>query len=174
MKPARTGLSGGVGPRGENAALPLPGNFTYLPMQVKEKLHYGVLQVSGAAMNFSKGDRNAFADALKLTMDSMMEEFELVTNILLHGYGAGVLGTVKSISAGVITLNDDIFPTRNFYRGMKIDSYTDDTQGTAHDAAMVVTAVSRANRTVTVTGSSTTAAGDVLVLGGVGTNVSFS
>jgi hypothetical protein len=129
--------------------------------------------MSGPVMDLSEGDKNAFASAVKLIMDSMFREFRRVKNTLIHGYGAGVLGVCNAApSSHVITLKDDIHPSSWFYPGMLISTFTDDTQGTAHDAAMPITAVDYVNRKITVTGDSTTTTGDVIILNGVGTTAS--
>ena len=173
-KPVRVALSGASRPAAEGGALPASGSFGYQPAQLTEAYHYGVIGVTGQVMNLSKGDRNAFAEALRLTMDGMFEEFHFVANVLLHGYGAGVLGVVSAVNvgAGTITLADDIHPAEWFYNNMKIDSFTNDGQGTAHDAAMVISNVDIVNRVLTVTGLSATVGTDVLVLSGVSTTAS--
>ncbi len=171
-KSIQTALSGGTGPRAENGALPTPGSLSLTNLLVPDVYHYGVAQMSGPVMDLSEGDKNAFAAAVKLIMDSMFREFRRVKNTLIHGYGAGILGVVGSIASHVITLKDDIHPGAWFYVNQLLDSYTDDTQTTAHDTAIKVTAVDYVNRKVTVSGDSTTVANDVLVLSGVGTTAS--
>jgi len=65
----RLALSGGAGPRGELGPLPLAGNYQYQSAQIPLRYHYGVIQLTGQVMNLTKGDKNAFAEALSITMD---------------------------------------------------------------------------------------------------------
>lgn len=167
-KPARFGLSGGVGPRPENTALPTPGSNTYDDIQIPIRFHYGVVQVSGPLMAVSKSDKHAFAQALALTMDSMYDEFRLVANILCYGWGSGIVGKVGSVSGANITLADDIHPINWFYEGQKLDVF--DTDEITADAGVTnpiqVVGVDYATRVVTVSAGTSIDATDVLVLAG--------
>lgn len=167
-KPARFGLSGGVGPRAENTALPTPGTQTFDDIQIPVRFHYGVIQVTGPVMAVSKTDKQAFAEALSLTMDGMYDEFRLVAGIMLYGWGSGIVGRVSSISGAVITLNDDIHPINWFYEGQKLSVY--DSDEVTIDAGVTdpvqVTAVDLSARTVTVSSGTSIDATDRLVIAG--------
>lgn len=167
-KPARFGLSGGVGPRAENVALPTPQSNTYDDIQIPVRFHYGVIQVTGPVMAVSKSDKQAFAEALALTMDSMYDEFRLVANIMLYGWGSGIIGVVSSVSGAVITLKNDIHPINWFYEGQRLSVY--DSDEVTIDAGVTdpinVTDVDLDLRTVTVNSGTSIDANDVLVIAG--------
>lgn len=170
-KPGRFGMSGGVGPRAENAALPTAGNATFDDIQVPIRFMYAVAQLSGPVIDLSKGDRASFGSALELTMDGVYEEFQVVANSLLWGPGSGILGVVGSVAGSVITLKDTIHPATWFYEGMNVDSYQSD-ESTLRQAMGAITNVDLANRKITVTTIGATAANDVIVIAG-GLNAPF-
>jgi hypothetical protein len=162
-KPARFALSGAAGPRGENVALPTPGSVTYDDIQIANRYHYGTVQLTGPTLAQSRGDKNAFTEALALTMDAMYEEFRLVAAIMAYGWGSGVIGVVSSVSGNNITLADDINPATWFYEGLKIDSYQSN-ESTLRQAGMQVTAVDLKARVITVDTIGSTASTDRLYL----------
>lgn len=164
-KPARFGLSGGVGSRGENVALPTPDTQTFDDILIPIRYHYGVVQWTGPLQWASQGEKAAFANAMEQIMSGMYDEFQLVTSILLYGWGTGIIGVVSSVAASVITLSDDIHPITWFYEGLKIDSYQSN-ESTLRQANMKVTAVDISARTVTVDTIGATAATDRLYLAG--------
>ena len=128
------------------------------------------MQLSGPVVDLSEGDKNAFSEALKIVMDSMFREYRRMKNVLLHGYGASVIGTVGSTNATTgssnIVLNDDIWPISNFYPNQVLDFYTSDAQTTFHGTLTVVS-VNYATRTLGFSGgTSSTTANDVIVISG--------
>lgn len=168
-KPARFGLSGGVGPRAENTALPTPGTQIFDDIQIPVRFHYGVIQVTGPVMAVSKTDKQAFAEALALTMDGMYDEFRLVAGILLYGWGSAILGRASSVSGQVLTLKDDIHPINWFYEGQNLQVFDSDeiTADAGSPGPFQVVSVDLSARTITLTGDiSSVDSGDVLVLSG--------
>lgn len=167
-KPARFGLSGGVGPRAENVALPTPQTQTFDDIQIPVRFHYGTVQVTGPVMAVSKSDKHAFAEALALTMDGMYDEFRLVANIMLYGWGSAIVGVVSSVAGAVITLKDDIHPINWFYEGQRLSVY--DSDEVTIDAGVTdpinVTDIDLDARTVTVNSGTSIDANDVLVIAG--------
>ena len=165
-KPARFGLSGAVGPRAEDTALPTPQTATFDDIQIPIKFHYGVVQVTGPVMAVSKSDKHAFAEALALTMDGMYDEFRLVANIMLYGWSSGILGVVSSVSGAVITLKDDINPINWFYEGQRLSVY--DSDEVTIDAGVTdpinVTDVNLVDKKITVNSGTSIDANDVLVI----------
>lgn len=130
------------------------------------RFHYGVIQVTGPVMAVSKSDKQAFAEALSLTMDGMYDEFRLLAGIMLYGWGSGIIGKVASVAGAVITLSDDIHPINWFYEGQSLDSYQADETTLRNAGIGPVTAVDLSARTVTVSTIGATAATDRLVIGG--------
>lgn len=167
-KPARFGLSGGVGARAENIALPSPGTQLFDDIQIAVRFHYGVIQVTGPVMAVSKTDKQAFAEALSLTMDGMYDEFRLVASIYAYGPGSGIVGVVSSVASNVITLADNIHPINWFYEGEKLTVYDSDevTKDAGAADPITVTAVDLDARTVTVDNATSIDATDRLVING--------
>lgn len=168
-KPARFGLSGGVGPRAENSSLPTPGTQIFDDIQIPVRFHYGVIQVTGPVMAVSKTDKQAFAEALALTMDGMYDEFRLVASILAYGWGSAIVGRATSVSGQVLTLKDDIHPINWFYEGLNLQVYDSDevTIDAGSPGPFQVSSVDLSARTITLSGDiSSVDSGDVLVLSG--------
>lgn len=165
-KPARFGMSGSVGTRAENAALPSPSTEIYDGIQIPIRFHYGVIQLSGPVMAVSKTDKQAFAEALALRMDAMYDEFRLVANIFLYGWGSGIIGVVGSVASNTITLADDIHPINWYYEGQNVDIYQSNESTVRQASAGPITAVNLDARTITVTTIGGTTANDRIVIAG--------
>ena len=163
-------LAGAFGPRAENGNLPSAGNFTYGGAHISERFVYYVIQLSGVVMALSKGDKNAFADSLKLTMDAAFMEFRMNMNTIIHLAGTSsnlnaVVAKVSTTAASSVVVSDNNLQPNWIYPGMTLDSLT--SGGTAHDSSLVVSSVS--GTTVNFTAAITnTAAADYLCFAGAG------
>jgi hypothetical protein len=166
-KPILLQLSGAVGGRAEGAELPAAGNYSYGRVQIPLKYLYGTIQLSNQVIALSKTDKMAFAQALALTMENMFNEFRLFANIVLYGWGSGIVGVVSSVSTNNITLADDIHPMTWFYPGQKLWAYQSDESTRRGSTEMTVTAVNYTGRVVSVDSAvSGLASTDRLVLAG--------
>lgn len=125
----------------------------------------------------------AFEAAMGLVVDNMTESF-VKRQELAFLYGQSGLGTVDSIAAHVITFTAATW-SPGIWSGMKdcvLSSYTGVTgSDTAHDAAagsgtvagIVLASVTQSSKQITVTGDSTTVAGDVIFFFGSRTASAF-
>src|SRR6266513_2865888 len=98
----------------------------------------------------------------------MYDEFRLVANIYLHGWGTGIVGEVSSISTDTVTLKDDVLPISYFYPNQVIDGGSSDSSASPnHDTGLIVKTVDKVLKKVQFTTTpSTVAANDYLFIGG--------
>lgn len=125
----------------------------------------------------------AFESATSLVVENMQRSFAKRQE-LAFWYGQTGLAKVSAIASSVITVTDASWAP-GMWSGMKdcvLSSYTGITgSDTAHDAAsgsgtvtgIVIASVSMANKTITVTGNSTTVANDILFFFGSRTASAF-
>lgn len=125
----------------------------------------------------------AFESATSMVVENMQRSFAKRQE-LAFWYGQTGLATVSAIASHVITVTDATWAP-GMWSGMKdavLSSYTGITgSDTAHDApagtgtvaGIVVASVSMANKTITVTGDTTTVANDVLFFFGSRTASAF-
>lgn len=118
----------------------------------------------------------AFEAATSLVVENMQRSFAKRVELSLL-YGQRGLGTVSGINTGVITLTDATWAP-GIWSGMKdcvIEAFDGVTvTQTQHDTNLTITAVSYANKTVTVSGtSSSVVANDVLSFKGARTASAF-
>jgi hypothetical protein len=131
---------------------------------------YYTIQLSGPVLALSKGDKNAFADALKLTMDAAAGEFRLNMNTQIHLAGSAtnfnaVIGKVSTTAASSVVLVDNNMQPNWFYPGMTVDSYT--SGGTSHDTGLVVLTTSGTTINFS-TAITNTASADYITFAGAG------
>jgi hypothetical protein len=116
----------------------------------------------------ASSEKKAFAKFVDSKFIPMAESFQRRQEIL-HCWGRDSLGQVSGNSTGVLTLTEGSFcPT--LWLGLKgavIEAWTAKTGGSQHNGDLTISAVDVANRTVTVTGtSSSVVANDYLFFKG--------
>ena len=131
-----------------------------------------------AAAKASRAGKKAFAQAYGAVLKNLKESHQYRLELSLL-YGQNGLGTVSSISSGVITLTAASYATGIWAAGLKdciLEAFTGITATeTQHNGDLTVSAISVANKTVTVTGtSSAVAAADVLYFKGARTATGFN
>jgi hypothetical protein len=126
-----------------------------------------------AAAKASKAGKKAFAQAYGAVIKNMKEshQFRLELSLL---YGRDGLGIVSANSSGVLTLTAASWATGIWASGMKdaiLEAFTGTSSSeTQHNGDLTISAVSVANKTVTVTGTSAAVvANDVLYFKGART-----
>jgi hypothetical protein len=131
-----------------------------------------------AAAKASRAGKKAFAQAYGAVLKNMKEshQFRLELSLL---YGRSGIGKVSSISTGVITLVTAEYATGIWASGMKgcvLESWTSQAaSATQHDGDLTISSISVANKTVTVTGtSSSVAANDFLYFKGARTSTGYN
>ena len=131
----------GVGARSETGTLPTAGRQTYVESKIKAKHLYGRITLTGAVIAASKGDRGAFASALRTEVDGMRTDLRNDMNRQCFGNNvtiaptqpgddvnltgiSGVLGIVSNVVGTTVTVTNP--GTRFLKQGMNIHVGTHD------------------------------------------------
>lgn len=123
--------------------------------------------VSYDLISRAKTTKAAFATFNSQKFIPLAESFRTRGELLCMGYGRQGLGIVSSVSTGVITITPGSWCSAMALTliGATLEAFT--SGGTQHNTDLVVSSVSTANRTITVTGtSSSVVANDILFLKG--------
>jgi hypothetical protein len=134
----------GVGARRESELLPEPVAGKYDQGTIKPKFVYGVLRLTGPAIESAKGNTAAFVDGLADAVDDIYQSLINDLNRQSCGDGFGLLGTLSATSDALttsattwtITLNNDL-GCRRLIPGMVVDFY----QTTAIDQSSVASRI---------------------------------
>lgn len=135
----------------------LNGNINQSAARATVDAYSLVLQsnVSYDLISRASSEKKAFAKFVDSKFIPMAESFQRRQEIL-HCWGRDSLGQVSSNSSGVLTITEGSFcPT--LWLGLKgavIEAWTAKTGGSQHNGDLTISAVDVANRTVTVTGTS--------------------
>lgn len=135
----------------------LNGNINQSAARATVDAYSLVLQsnVSYDLISRASSEKKAFAKFVDSKFIPMTESFQRRQEIL-HMWGRDSLGRVDSNSSGTLTLTEGSFcPT--LWLGLKgavIEAWTAKTGGSQHNGDLTISAVDVANRTVTVTGTS--------------------
>lgn len=151
-KVVRYGVNGGVGAGTEEGALPASGGNNYLVFTEELKNLFGSICISDKAIKASASDDGAFVNLLNDEMESLVKSASFNLGRMLFGDGSGKIGTVSSVAAGKITLDN----VKSCFEGMTVDIYTSD--GILKAAGRRITCVDRAEKYITVDGAALTSA----------------
>lgn len=174
-----SGRSTSTGARAEGGTLPTADRQRYIAPEDNLAYVYHTIRVSGQAKHLTKNDRGAFARALESEMKGaekdlkndiarqMFNQAKTINSALANGALATINGAPNT---NVITLDDDgtTLPSsvmRHFFVGETIDAVTPAT-GAVSEAAMVITAIDKTNRTITVDDDGSAADNDYLFRAG--------
>ena len=131
-----------------------------------------------AAAKASRAGKKAFAQAYGAILKNLKEshQYRLECSLL---YGRVGLGTVSGNSTGVLTITSATWATGIWAAGLKdaiLEAFTTTAaSATQHDTDLTVSAIDVANKTVTVTGtSSSVVAGDILYFKGARTTTGWT
>lgn len=125
----------GSGARGDGQILPDPLPGTYDKFTINPKLNYGVLRTTGLAIEASKGNAAAFAEALGNEVMGAYNGLKTDLNRQCLGDGFGKLATLSAVSDTLSTSTtwtatcDNDTGLRYLQEGMVVDPY----QGAAID-----------------------------------------
>lgn len=146
--PLKAKRNNSVGFRSENETLPAPGASTYTYLTEPMRFAYALFNITGQLLKASESSEGAFKQAFKAEMEDTLLSSKLDVNRAAHGDSSGKLATVRNNEAAAQTVID-VDTTINFRGGEIIDFVN--AGGTVIEPAREVTAVDRANRTITVT-----------------------
>lgn len=161
--PLHYGRNNGVGYRAEGAALPTAGHQRYKESTGNVKYLYGSIEITGPTIKAMRNDKGAFIRAVESEMKGLTRDLKDQRARALFGDGTGRLATFDENGTAGNTLNVD--KVKYFQVGMKIDIVT--SGGVVSVGGREITAIDRANNTITISGAGvTTAADDIAVLAG--------
>lgn len=174
--PLHIGRSGGVGARGENIALPTPGNQRYDDAVYRLKYLYGAVEVTGPSQAVTKSEAGAFLQSLKSELDGIREDLKNDTSRQFYGSGNGVVANtgVTSASTTVVLGTNEALVKGWLYVGLPVDI------GTAANpvsvaSARTITAVNESTPSITISGAAvTTATTDRVFIAGSNTTSSVT
>lgn len=151
-KLAQYGLNGGVGAGDEDGTLPEAAGNNYEQFVLTLKNLYGTIEISDKAIRASENSSGAFVNLLNAEMEGLLKASSYNFGRMLFGDGTGVLATVTSITNGVIAVNN----VKNIVEGMVVD-FRASNDGSVLAGARRVTSIDRANKKITVSGTTLTA-----------------
>lgn len=167
-----------VGSYNDNEAVSDASSESTKEIQITVRQHYGLVQITGLAMAVSKNNLWAFVQAKDFEIQNKLKWLLAQLNAQFYQRGDGQMGVVDSIAGAVITLRTTAaaaVPTNvNWFRkDGHIDVYSDTTWATKRNGTQgtkkqgwIITATSRAAKTVTIAqGNSPNAAGTGVVAG---------
>jgi hypothetical protein len=142
---ARVARAQGVGARRESEILPDPLAGKYDNGLIKPKFIYGVLRLTGPAIETAKGDVAAFVDGLSDAVDDIYQSLVNDLNRQACGDGFGLLGTLSGNSDALTTSSttwtvpmDNDMGVRRCVPGMLVDFYN----GSAIDQSAIASRIS--------------------------------
>lgn len=163
--PIKVRRNHGIGYRNELEALPTAGQQGWAQVRVSLRYGYGLVGLSGQAIELASENFQAFASAMTEEMDGLKNDIEKDTNRILWGDGRGVLATVDTGAAGVntVSVGTDFSALKWIEIGSQID-ILDSTGVTPKASNRKVTAVNDATGDFTFDGAvATVVIGDIVV-----------
>lgn len=149
-----TKRNSGVGARAEGGTLPTAGSQSYAEQRIPVYSMYGRIKLSGQVIEAMKSDRGSFGRALETETKGVTSDTQRDYNRQLWGTSDGVIATVASESADVVTLAAATTTTqlRQLEVGMKVDIGTV-ANPTLRGTGLEITAITRATPSITVSGT---------------------
>lgn len=149
------GRNSGVGARGENGALPTAGSQVYAEERVPIRYNYGRIQVSGPVIAAMKSDKGSFTRAIESESKRVVDDLKREVNRQRWGTSNGVIattGTTSTSTTVVLAATTTLTQLRQLEVGSVVDIGTV-ASPTSVATARKITAVDRANKTVTIDGA---------------------
>ena len=169
-----TNRSAGVGARAEGGTLPTAGSQGYVEERVSLRYNYGRIKLTGPVIRAMKSDNGSFVRAVDSESKGIVNDLKQDVERQLFGTSDGVIATCTTTS-GSTTVNLATTTTavqmRQFRIGMLVDIGTVAQLGAGSGGRVYadpITAVSAANKTITITTSVTTASTDFVSRAGSG------
>jgi hypothetical protein len=103
--PLQTGVSQGVGARGENVDLPDEGFGEYEQALGNVKYLYATMYITGQSISATQNNKTAFADALKTALKDTRDGMTLDMQRQVWGDGSGALGRVAADATASATVS---------------------------------------------------------------------
>lgn len=149
---AQYGVNGGVGAGTEEGSLPAAGGNNYDQFVTTLKNLYGTIEISDKAVRAPENSAGAFVDLLNAEMEGLLRSSAFNFGRMLFGDGSGILCTVSAVSGNVVTVDS----VKNVIEGMTVDVLDADGDQVSGVTARRITAVDRADKTITLSGGTLT------------------
>src|SRR3954451_4112202 len=131
----------------DGGTLPTPGTQGYLDGIVNIRYHAGGMALTDQTIKQANGNEGAFVNVLDTDAKKLAQDMKKNINRQVFGTGNGVITTLTSSPAAGTTFT--VASTQYMSVGMTIDIVTV-ANGTVRAAAVTVTAINRATKTITV------------------------
>jgi len=152
----------GIGARNESEALPNPGQQGTIAARIGLKYQYGAVQLTGQTIKLIDKNYQAFTSAMDLELNGVRKDLSVDLNRQVWGDGTGKIGAVTS-AVGVAAQTFPVDRPDLFQLDEMVD-FVATASGTVTQSDRKVTAINLSAKTITVTGTSFTAAqGDYFV-----------
>lgn len=151
-KMAPYGINGGIGAGDEDGSLPTAAGNNYAQFVLELKNLYGRIEISDKAIRASQNSAGSFVNLLNAEMEGLIKASTFNFGRMLFGDGTGILATISTNDASSVTVDT----TRNLIEGMVVD-IVNKADGTVNAVAgRRITSIDRANKKVTLSGSTLT------------------
>lgn len=151
-KMAPYGINGGIGAGDEDGSLPTAAGNNYAQFVLELKNLYGRIEISDKAIRASQNSAGSFVNLLNAEMEGLIKASTFNFGRMLFGDGTGILATISTNDTSSVTVDT----TRNLIEGMVVD-IVNKADGTVNTVAgRRITSIDRANKKVTLSGSSLT------------------
>ena len=148
--PLKHGFNQGVGARAEGGTLPAAGAARFKDTIINLKRLYGKAKLSGIAVKLTASQEGAFARAIDIAMEDLIDSFKKDVNRQLQLEGTGNMARVLSVAGQVITLDRPLEePTKYLAMDMKVDIKTA-SGGTTHLDSGTIDSVDPDTNTITM------------------------
>lgn len=148
----------GVGARAEGGTLPVAGSQGHAVQRIGMKYNYASIQLTGPVMRAMKTDQGSFVRAMESEIKGAAVDARIDVNRQLWGTSDGKIATCGTTSAAtliVLATATTATQMRQFRVGMKVDIGTLALPATVVSSSEI-TAVSVANKTITISDAVTT------------------
>lgn len=151
-KMAPYGINGGIGAGDEDGSLPTAAGNNYAQFVLELKNLYGRIEISDKAIRASQNAAGSFVNLLNAEMEGLIKASTFNFGRMLFGDGTGILATISTNDTSSVTVDT----TRNLIEGMVVD-IVNKADGTVNTVAgRRITSIDRANKKVTLSGSTLT------------------
>ena len=149
------GVNGGIGAGAEDGELPEASGNLYKEFTATLKNLYGTIEISDKAVRASANNAGAFVNLLTAEMEGLLKSAKFNFGRMLFGDGSGILASVKSITAGKVTVDTAKLLAEN----MRVEFL--DSDGDPFDPPVIrrITGVERDTNVLTLDGTMLTSTG---------------
>lgn len=169
-----TNRNAGVGARAEGGTLPSAGNQGYSEERVSLRYNYGRIKLTGPVIRAMRSDKGSFTRAVDSESKGIVNDLKQDVERQLFGTSNGVIATCGTTTAAtlvVLATTTSAVAMRQFRVNMKVDIGTVAQLGSGSGGRVysaTISAVSAANKTITIDSAITTDSNDFVARAGSG------